>query len=56
MSPKAKKDVPDCPFTRLVGCAMQGRNCGSCGWNPRVEKYRRLDAKKRIKKALEEEK
>lgn len=56
MSDSTKKHDPPCPHHRLVGCPEEGRECGSCGWNPRVEKYRRLDARKRIKKALEEEK
>ena len=39
VDPNYKKQYKhDCPYNE--GCACRTRNCGSCGWNPKVAERR----------------
>lgn len=51
MSQKKEVTAP-CEYHSLVECPVSCRNCNTCGWNPKVERYRRLEAKEKIAEVM----
>lgn len=41
MDEQVKKKLPRCAYNLGVGCDKANCHCGTCGWNPEVERKRK---------------